>query len=273
MRVVLRRGNDQVVTLTGLRTTDSGTFLNDAMVTATLFDSRGNVVPGLGNVPMLYVAGSNGNYEWQIDAADTMISKSVEYSLEIKAKQQELDYRTVHVVSVVDGDTGVTSTASSSVPGPPGPSGPPGPAGPQGPAGVSTSVFAYKPDTTTQQAQDPGPGRFRWNTVVQQEATFLYFDWLTDDDFDAHLLFELTPPASRVVIQDQDLADSYQEWEILEVVRSTDWFGIQVALLNQSGPGGVCVFPNNKRVMVLVLGASMTQIANRVTALEAKIGG
>lgn len=102
MRVILRRGTDQVVTLKGLRTADA--YLNSAMVTATLYDSKEKVVPAFANVPMLYVPGSNGAYEWRIAGPTMMLPKSVEYTLEIKGTQEALRYRTVHVVSVVDGE-------------------------------------------------------------------------------------------------------------------------------------------------------------------------
>jgi len=102
-RVVIKRGNDQVVTLVGLRTTDPVTvYLNSAEVKATLFDSKGTVVQPFQEVSMPYVQGSEGNYEWSIAAANSMLSMGVEYSLEIKAVQDALNYRAVHAVSVVD---------------------------------------------------------------------------------------------------------------------------------------------------------------------------
>ena len=87
MRVILRRGNDQVVTLVGLRTTDTNQYLNQATVKATLRDSKEQPIPAFQNVPMSYVPNSDGAYEWRIEADTMMLSKSVEYSLEIKAVQ------------------------------------------------------------------------------------------------------------------------------------------------------------------------------------------
>lgn len=104
-RVILKRGNDQVVTLSGLRATQTGDFLNAATVFATLYDSKGKIVPAFVKVPMTYVSGSDGDYEWVIESDTMMLPKSVEYSLEIKAEQQGLNYRTVRMVSVIDGDS------------------------------------------------------------------------------------------------------------------------------------------------------------------------
>lgn len=104
-RIVLKRGNDQVVALLGLRTTDQPpTYLNDAVVKATLHDSKGQPIPAHSDVLMPYVAGSEGRYEWNIEADDTMVlPKGTEYQLVLTAKQDELNYRVVHMVSVVDG--------------------------------------------------------------------------------------------------------------------------------------------------------------------------
>ena len=104
MRLILKRGNDQVVTLSGLQATSTKMYLNDATVSATLQDSRGNPVPPFDYVPMTYVPASDGSYEWLIESDTMMLPKNVEYSLEIKAEQGGLNYRVVHVVSVIDGD-------------------------------------------------------------------------------------------------------------------------------------------------------------------------
>lgn len=102
MRVILRRGTDQVVTLKGLRSADE--YLNSATVTATLYDSKAKPVPAFASVPMPHVPGSDGAYEWRIAGPTMMLPKNVEYTLEIKGAQEALRYRTVHVVAVVDGE-------------------------------------------------------------------------------------------------------------------------------------------------------------------------
>lgn len=103
MRVTLRRGNDQVVTLKGLRTTTQPPqYLNAAIVKTTLHDPKGQPIPQFTDVPMMPVASSNGDYEWHIESQTMMLPKSTDYSMVVTAKQAELDYRAVHVVSVVD---------------------------------------------------------------------------------------------------------------------------------------------------------------------------
>ena len=75
-RVILRRGNDQIVTLSGLRATDTGVYLNDATVQATMLDSKGRVLPAFRDIPMMYVPDSDGAYEWVIEADTMFLSKS-----------------------------------------------------------------------------------------------------------------------------------------------------------------------------------------------------
>lgn len=101
-RLTLRRGNDQKVTLSGLRGVETDVYLNSATVKATLFDSRGTPIPVFTDVPMTYVTASNGSYEWRIASHTLMLGLGVEYQLVITARQGELDYRTVRAVSVVD---------------------------------------------------------------------------------------------------------------------------------------------------------------------------
>lgn len=101
-RLTLRRGNDQKVTLSGLRGVETDVFLNAATVKATLFDSRGKPIPVFSDVVMSYVTDSEGNYEWRIASHTLMLPPGVEYQLVISAKQDELDYRTVRPVSIVE---------------------------------------------------------------------------------------------------------------------------------------------------------------------------
>jgi hypothetical protein len=86
----------------GLKALQTGLFLNEATVKATLHDSRNVPVPAFTNVPMVYVPASEGDYEWVIESDTMMLHASVEYSLVITAVQEGLNYRVVHPVSIVD---------------------------------------------------------------------------------------------------------------------------------------------------------------------------
>lgn len=55
--------NTQVVEIDGLTDVVTGDYLNDATVTATLFDDNDQPDPVLQNIGMSYVAASNGNYQ------------------------------------------------------------------------------------------------------------------------------------------------------------------------------------------------------------------
>lgn len=142
--------------------------------------------------------------------------------------------------------------------GPPGPQGDKGDKGdpstvpgPQGEPGASTSVFEYLVDASNQSANDPGPGKIKYNNAVQSSATELYFDWLTNNDFDVTVLFKMMSPPSRFVIQDKDLAVNHQVWELAApAVMMPDWFLVPVSFVSSSGNAQ---FISNQKVSVLLL--------------------
>jgi hypothetical protein len=72
--VTFYRGNTQVLTVKGLysggdETTGAVTYQNGATVTATLNDQNGNPVSGLNGVTLIYVAGSNGWYQYTVPSS------------------------------------------------------------------------------------------------------------------------------------------------------------------------------------------------------------
>jgi hypothetical protein len=57
------QGNTQVTTLAGLQDDETGLFISGASLQMTLVDDDGNKVVGCIQVPMTYVATTNGNYQ------------------------------------------------------------------------------------------------------------------------------------------------------------------------------------------------------------------
>lgn len=113
-----------------------------------------------------------------------------------------------------------------------------------------SGVFNYKANTNSQQATDPGAGKVRWNTVNQQAATELYFDWITDDGFDPVLYFKLIVAPQKFALQDKNLHSNYQIWTIAApVIEMPDWFIVPVMLDSFGGAG---VMANNAQVSVLL---------------------
>jgi len=56
--------NDNLLSIEGLKNSSSGSYLNDATVTATLKDSGGTTVTGQTfPVTLSYIAQTNGNYQ------------------------------------------------------------------------------------------------------------------------------------------------------------------------------------------------------------------
>lgn len=69
--LTLYQNNTQFILLTGLQdqSVTPSVYVNNATLTATLFDSTGTPVTGLSNVAGAYVVGSNGNYTFPVTGA------------------------------------------------------------------------------------------------------------------------------------------------------------------------------------------------------------
>jgi hypothetical protein len=67
VKKILFKSNDQVIEVFGLKNVLTGAFLNAATVTATLKNRSGQNVAGLTDLPLNYVAGSNGDYRGQVE--------------------------------------------------------------------------------------------------------------------------------------------------------------------------------------------------------------
>ena len=124
-------------------------------------------------------------------------------------------------------------------------------------AGLSGSVFFYRLDATTVGVSDPGAGKFRYTDATQTAATTLVFDWLTDDGFDAHILFQLFGPTTRFLVQEKAFALAYQIWEITAPATNlADYFTVPAVCV---GAGGG-VFTNNQRLAFIILPPAATRV-------------
>lgn len=101
MMLTLKRGNDQIITLPGLRVAATGVFLNTATVIAKLYDKEGNQVY---QDTMVYVGSipGNGTYAMSIAGATLMLPKSSLYSLEVRAVEAGQEFRAVYTVNLTD---------------------------------------------------------------------------------------------------------------------------------------------------------------------------
>lgn len=80
----LRVNNNNDVIITGLRRSSDGTFINDAELQFTLYQSDGiTVVPGAQDIPMPYEAGSNGNYRGTLDVTAVTLTPRERYYIKV----------------------------------------------------------------------------------------------------------------------------------------------------------------------------------------------
>jgi hypothetical protein len=83
--IILYQKNDQYIEIDGIASGLDGSYMNTATVTATLVDSDGAVVGGIEEMPLAYVAASDGQYRGQIQ--ETFNPAVGTYTLIVEADQ------------------------------------------------------------------------------------------------------------------------------------------------------------------------------------------
>jgi hypothetical protein len=96
---VLYQGNTQAMSVFGLQDAISSTYLNSATLTATLVDQNGIQISECIDVPLNYVAGSNGNYEGSFGDANFVPPVGTGYTLIIDGSQNG---STIHLELLVE---------------------------------------------------------------------------------------------------------------------------------------------------------------------------
>lgn len=125
-------------------------------------------------------------------------------------------------------------------------------------SGLSSSVFFYRADLTAVGMSDPGGGKFRYDNATQVSATTMAFDWITDDGFDIHVLFQLFGTTTRFLMQDKDFALDYQLWELsAPATNLSDFFTVPVTFVSSGGSGE---FAHNQRVAIIILPPAATVV-------------
>jgi len=111
-------------------------------------------------------------------------------------------------------------------------------------------VFYYRANTTSIAYNDPGAGKIKWNNANQLLATSLYVDVLTNNGFDAVMFYKMVGPQDRIIIQDGDVSQRYQVWDLTgPVVELVDWFEVPVTLVSYGSTG---LMVNNQEIAVII---------------------
>ena len=79
---ILYPANKNVLNVTGLKD-ETGGFVNNAVITASLLDPTGAHVPGLDAIPLTYIAQSNGNYQGIVAASAFSPAPGTGYILQL----------------------------------------------------------------------------------------------------------------------------------------------------------------------------------------------
>jgi len=110
----------------------------------------------------------------------------------------------------------------------------------------------YKADANTV-GGDPATGFIRWDNATQINAANITIDHITEDGVDIDLFLSLILEGDRFAIQDKDLSDNFQIWEVsgTPVKSGATYWTIPVTLIS-SGGTGTTNFPNNTKVFTAV---------------------
>jgi len=72
---------DNVIRVRNLKDVVTGAYINDAVITATVYTSAGVVVPGAQNISLVYVTGTDGDYAGEIPNTVTLTAGAEYYAL------------------------------------------------------------------------------------------------------------------------------------------------------------------------------------------------
>ncbi len=87
IKLLMFQGNTQVITILGLQDSISGSFLNSASLSGTLYDQNNTQVPGCVNIALAYVTGSSGNYQGVFGDNTFLPAPGTGYTLVIAGSQ------------------------------------------------------------------------------------------------------------------------------------------------------------------------------------------
>jgi hypothetical protein len=117
------------------------------------------------------------------------------------------------------------------------------------PPPVPVTLYQYLADAAIT-ASDPGAGKMRWNNVDQHSATELYFDRLTQDNFDISLALLMSHAGDTIAIQNKTFSRDNQIWTIsAPPIVMSDWFRVPVTFVSAEGSS---TFVGNQQISVLV---------------------
>jgi len=88
---------DNCVRVRALKDQVLGTYINDATITATLYDSSGNEVSGAIDISIPYVTGTDGDYAGEIPNTVTL-TEDAYYTLKIVVSGS--GYKTTHKIKL-----------------------------------------------------------------------------------------------------------------------------------------------------------------------------
>lgn len=127
--------------------------------------------------------------------------------------------------------------------------------------GASSNIFLYQANTASTSGY-PNDGHLLWNNATQISATQINISHLTENNEDIEIFLNLLSNTEVFTIQDQNVSENYQTWQINGTPTKNNWgtstayLTVPVTLITFSGTGTTNFSNNQKLFLALVSGVS-----------------
>jgi hypothetical protein len=214
--------------------------------------------PTVAGVRVLPSAGPAGKSAYEIAVANGFVGTEVEWLATLPGQDGDAGL-SAYQVAVLNGFVGSEAEWLATLP------------GADGAPGASASLWPYKANAN-QTIGNPGARYLLWDHATQASATHLHVSHLTTTDLDIDLFLALLQVGEKLIVQDANLSENYQQWEItaapVKVVAAQNYWIIPVLLLDAAGTG-ITDFPNNHDIYIAWLRAGSVEVT--VDAAPAKL--
>ena len=133
---------------------------------------------------------------------------------------------------------------------------------------IGSNVYYYKRNATSTPLLSPTSGYISFNNIVQESATFVYINDITDDSVDISPFLNLISVGNFLYIQDRNDSANYINFTVVLKNNITGGVEISVTFLNGAGSGLTNFGINNPVYFSIFSGTS--DVGTRVTTLETK---
>jgi len=131
----------------------------------------------------------------------------------------------------------------------------------------NSNFYLYRSDTS--QSITPANGNITYNNATQSNATIIYISHLTRDAIDIEVFFKQISSLSEVYIQDQNLSESFLQFNVIGTPTITATQKVAVPVSLRTAGVGITGFPDGHQVLLSFFTNNL-EVDTRLSALETK---